>query len=90
MCRGGGCGGQGCRHRTAVGGVNPLLFRREVDDAGAEAGDDLLADGGLLCTGFGGKASDEASDAASSEDSVDFAGESTLPTHKISIRRGHC
>jgi chemotaxis protein methyltransferase CheR len=69
-------------------GLSPLVAsaRKRV----ASTVNDLLADGGLLCTGFGGKASDEASDAASSEDSVDFAGESTLPTHKISIRRGHC
>jgi chemotaxis protein methyltransferase CheR len=73
-------------------GLVPLVARARKRVAGAI--NDLLADGGLLCTGFGGQAADgatgEASEKTSDEALADADDEPTLPTRKIPIRRGHC
>ena len=64
-------------------GLAPLvaLARKRV----VSAVNDLLAEGGLLCTGFGGQASDGVD-----EGSADADGAPTPLTRKIPIRRGHC
>ena len=65
-------------------GLVPLVASARKRVAGAIS--ELLADGGLLCTGFGSEASDKASDEAS----ADADGALTPHRRKIPIRRGHC
>jgi chemotaxis protein methyltransferase CheR len=77
-------------------GLVPLVASARKRVAGAV--NDLLADGGLLCTDFGSKASheaadgesDEASDEACDEGAADADGAVTPPTRKIPTPRGHC